>query len=224
MTIQLRTPTNSRHLGGHVLMPTILDLMATAAERTQVLAPVVCGVRVDVVPVESLRLTAALALRRLLVKPVRLAATRFRGGRPGGRPRSVRNSALRCTHRIPHALRASGAIDGVPLTLRPARYAVGRIPRDRRPAVRAFARPLALLAPRLHPLRSVTALGVSGQRLVLMTLAARLGIHARSLHEYRCRLAQWRTTDPKQRAKAARVEAVEPVSDDQPDLFEEPAA
>ncbi|MBK9156770.1 MAG: hypothetical protein IPM11_01340 [Micropruina sp.] len=39
-----------------------------------------------------------------------------------------------------------------------------------------------------------------------------------------CRLAQWRTTDPKQRAKAARVEAVEPVSDDQPDLFEEPAS
>ena len=38
-----------------------------------------------------------------------------------------------------------------------------------------------------------------------------------------CRLAEWRTTDPKQRAKAARVEAVDPVSDDQPDLFEEPA-
>lgn len=33
-----------------------------------------------------------------------------------------------------------------------------------------------------------------------------------------------RTTDPKQRAKAACVEAVEPVSDDQPDLFEEPAS
>lgn len=33
-----------------------------------------------------------------------------------------------------------------------------------------------------------------------------------------CRLAQWRTTDPKQRAKAARVEAVEPVSDNQPTL------
>ena len=39
-----------------------------------------------------------------------------------------------------------------------------------------------------------------------------------------CRLAQWRTTDPGQRAKAARVEAVEAVPDDQPDLFEEPAS
>lgn len=38
-----------------------------------------------------------------------------------------------------------------------------------------------------------------------------------------CRLAEWRTTDPKQRAKAARVEAVEPVPDDQLSLFEEPA-
>ena len=38
-----------------------------------------------------------------------------------------------------------------------------------------------------------------------------------------CRLAQWRTTDPKQRAKAARVEPVDAPSPDQPDLFEEPA-
>ena len=38
-----------------------------------------------------------------------------------------------------------------------------------------------------------------------------------------CRLAQWRTTDPGQRAKAARVEAVDPVSPDQPDLFGDPA-
>ena len=38
-----------------------------------------------------------------------------------------------------------------------------------------------------------------------------------------CRLAQWRTTDPKQRAKAARVEPVDAPSTDQPDLFEEPA-
>ena len=33
------------------------------------------------------------------------------------------------------------------------------------------------------------------------------------------RTQRWRTTGPKQRAKAARVEAVEPVPDDQPDLF-----
>ena len=35
-----------------------------------------------------------------------------------------------------------------------------------------------------------------------------------------CRLAEWRTTDPKQRAKAARVETAEPVPDDQLSLFE----
>ena len=39
-----------------------------------------------------------------------------------------------------------------------------------------------------------------------------------------CRLAQWRTTDPKQRAKAARVEPVDAPSPDQPDLFEESAS
>ena len=37
------------------------------------------------------------------------------------------------------------------------------------------------------------------------------------------RTQRWRTTDPKQRAKAARVEAVEPVPDDQLSLFEESA-
>ena len=31
---------------------------------------------------------------------------------------------------------------------------------------------------------------------------------------------EWRTTDPKQRAKAARVEAAEPVPDDQPSLLD----
>lgn len=36
-----------------------------------------------------------------------------------------------------------------------------------------------------------------------------------------CRLAQWRTTDPRQRAKAARVDPVEPVPDGQLALFEE---
>ena len=38
-----------------------------------------------------------------------------------------------------------------------------------------------------------------------------------------CRLAQWRTNDPGQRAKAARVEPVDAPSPDQPDLFEDPA-
>ncbi len=36
-----------------------------------------------------------------------------------------------------------------------------------------------------------------------------------------CRLAQWRTSDPKQRAKAARVEAAPEVPDGQADLFED---
>ena len=39
-----------------------------------------------------------------------------------------------------------------------------------------------------------------------------------------CRLAQWRTSDPEQRAKAARVEPVDAPSPDQPDLFEETAS
>ena len=52
-------------------------------------------------------------------------------------------------------------------------------------------------------------------------VASVLGCHGHSVDlsaDY-CRLAQWRVTDPGQRAAAAHVEAVEPVSDDQPDLF-----
>ena len=64
--------------------------------------------------------------------------------------------------------------------------------------------------------------GGTGTTALVADVLGRDGITVDLSADY-CRLAQWRTTDPKQRAKAARVEAVEPVSDDQPDLFEEPA-
>jgi len=64
--------------------------------------------------------------------------------------------------------------------------------------------------------------GGTGTTALVADVLGRDGISVDLSADY-CRLAQWRTTDPKQRAKAARVEAVEPVSDDQPDLFEEPA-
>lgn len=38
-----------------------------------------------------------------------------------------------------------------------------------------------------------------------------------------CRLAQWRTSDPIQRARAARVAPVDPIPDGQLALFEETA-
>lgn len=49
-------------------------------------------------------------------------------------------------------------------------------------------------------------------------LLGRHGVSVDLSQDY-CRLAQWRTTDPKQRAKAARVEPVDAPSPDQPDLF-----
>jgi len=64
--------------------------------------------------------------------------------------------------------------------------------------------------------------GGTGTTALVASVLGRDAISVDMSADY-CRLAQWRTTDPKQRAKAARVEAVEPVSDDQPDLFEEPA-
>ena len=53
-------------------------------------------------------------------------------------------------------------------------------------------------------------------------VASVLGCHGHSVDlsaDY-CRLARWRVTDPGQRAAAAQVEAVDPVSDDQPDIFD----
>ena len=64
--------------------------------------------------------------------------------------------------------------------------------------------------------------GGTGTTALVADVLGRHGITVDLSADY-CRLAEWRTTDPKQRAKAARVEAVEHVSDDQPDLFEEPA-
>ena len=65
--------------------------------------------------------------------------------------------------------------------------------------------------------------GGTGTTALVADVLRRDGITVDLSADY-CRLAQWRTTDPKQRAKAARVEAVDPVSPDQPDLFEEPAS
>ena len=60
--------------------------------------------------------------------------------------------------------------------------------------------------------------GGTGTTALVADVLGRDGITVDLSADY-CRLAEWRTTDPKQRAKAARVEAVEPVSDNQPDLF-----
>lgn len=64
--------------------------------------------------------------------------------------------------------------------------------------------------------------GGTGTTALVADVLGRHGISIDLSADY-CRLAEWRTTDPKQRAKAARVEAAEPVPDDQLSLFEEPA-
>lgn len=64
--------------------------------------------------------------------------------------------------------------------------------------------------------------GGTGTTALVADVLGRDGISVDLSADY-CRLAEWRTTDPKQRAKAARVEAVEPVPDDQLSLFEESA-
>lgn len=60
--------------------------------------------------------------------------------------------------------------------------------------------------------------GGTGTTALVADMLGRHGVSVDLSADY-CRLAQWRTTDPKQRAKAARVEVVAPVSPDQPDLF-----
>ena len=60
--------------------------------------------------------------------------------------------------------------------------------------------------------------GGTGTTALVADVLGRHGISVDLSADY-CRLAEWRTTDPGQRAKAARVEAVEPASPDQPDLF-----
>ena len=73
------------------------------------------------------------------------------------------------------------------------------------------------------PGRALDPFGGTGTTALVADVLGRHGISVDMSQDY-CRLAQWRTTDPKQRAKAARVEAVEPVSDDQPSLLEEESA
>lgn len=65
--------------------------------------------------------------------------------------------------------------------------------------------------------------GGTGTTALVADVLGRHGITVDLSADY-CRLAEWRTTDPKQRAKAARVEAAEPVPDDQPSLLEEESA
>ena len=64
--------------------------------------------------------------------------------------------------------------------------------------------------------------GGTGTTALVADALGRHGITVDLSADY-CRLAEWRTTDPGQRAKAARVEAVEPVPDGQLSLFEESA-
>ena len=66
-------------------------------------------------------------------------------------------------------------------------------------------------------------LGGTGTTALVADALSRHGVSVDLSADY-CRLAQWRTTDPKQRAKAARVEHVDAPSPDQPDLFEESAS
>ena len=61
--------------------------------------------------------------------------------------------------------------------------------------------------------------GGTGTTALVASVLGRHGITVDLSADY-CRLAEWRTTDPKQRAKAARVEAAEPVPDDQPSLLD----
>ena len=65
--------------------------------------------------------------------------------------------------------------------------------------------------------------GGTGTTALVADVLGRDGITVDLSADY-CRLAQWRTSDPEQRAKAARVEPVDAPSPDQPDLFEETAS
>ena len=64
--------------------------------------------------------------------------------------------------------------------------------------------------------------GGTGTTTLVADVLGRDGISVDLSADY-CRLAEWRTTDPRQRARAARVEPVEPVPDGQLSLFGEPA-
>ena len=61
--------------------------------------------------------------------------------------------------------------------------------------------------------------GGTGTTALVASVLGRHGITVDLSADY-CRISEWRTTDPKQRAKAARVEAAEPVPDDQPSLLD----
>ena len=65
--------------------------------------------------------------------------------------------------------------------------------------------------------------GGTGTTALVADVLGRDGITVDLSADY-CRLAEWRTSDPEQRAKAARVEPVDAPSPDQPDLFEETAS
>lgn len=74
----------------------------------------------------------------------------------------------------------------------------------------------------LKPGGHLLAFGGTGTTALVADVLGRHGISVDLSADY-CRLSEWRTTDPGQRAKAARVEAVEPVPDGQLSLFEESA-
>jgi hypothetical protein len=76
--------------------------------------------------------------------------------------------------RVPHRLRACGAVDGVALTSGPARQAIRGISGDRRPTVGARLQPLTVLASGLDATGSVVPLGEQRKRLRLVASAARL--------------------------------------------------
>ena len=64
--------------------------------------------------------------------------------------------------------------------------------------------------------------GGTGTTALVADVLGRDGISVDMSADY-CRLAQWRTSDPIQRARAARVAPVDPIPDGQLALFEETA-
>ena len=221
--MKLSLPTHPGHRRLEEVVPTIHDLMAATAERHQVLAAVVGGVIVDMVPVERFALVAPLARFGLVEHAVCLPAANVRVLRLLPYSRLLGDAELSLADRVPDVPRACCSRDGVAIPLGAAGHAVSTVRVNGRPAVCTRLGLHAVLAFGRIAARSVTALGegfnwqyptafATGQRHVNIL---------RRCQDYYCRLARWRTRDPAERARALGVPKPLPVPEGQRSLFDE---
>lgn len=220
--MNLSPPTHLWHDARQEVVPPVDYLMAATAERHEVLAPVVGGVLVDVVPVEPLLLAAPFAVLGLGVQAVRLLAAGMSVLGLLALPRLLRHAEVSVADRFLDVLRARCPCDRIPVALEPAVEAVGSVPGDGLPAVRALVAEGARFAARGDSRGPVVALIEGVERLVDAAFATRFR-HVTSLPSSRyryCRLAAWRTRDPGERARALGVPKPPPIPEGQGSLFD----